>query len=335
MNMQDTPSTLVTVAFASDDVTAMPLATAITSLLTTRSATTQLDIHVLSCGISDLSKARIENVVDRLSREGATLKWHDVTGERAVLLDRFFIRSDRPYPPANYARLLIGDFLGPEVKRVVYLDIDTVALTDLAPLAILPFDSAAALAIMDLPHDSGQMDRILAVISDDDRARFGVNAQHKYFQAGILVMDLEAFRGGVLDEVTEVLRRYPELAFPDQDALNIVLARRHRLIDPRWNQMTAVYWYDDDPSRPRPYAEDVFEVLRSDPYIVHYSGRPKPWEDGCTHPFLSTWISAWEETPWAQCRQTMLTRLIDRIPRARRVLRKKLQRALGRGRGSP
>ena len=318
----------ISVAFASDEVTAMPLGAAIAALIQTRAEGSMLDIHVLSCGITDASRARIFEVMKSAPDGTAELSWHAITGDYAKQLERFYINSERPYPPANYARLQAGDFLPKDRKRVIYMDIDTATRKDLRPLMEIPFEGdTAALVVRDLPHDAGQMDRLLSTLSQEDIARYGVTAEAHYFQAGIMVMNLEAFRSGVVDEIADLLQRYPQLTFPDQDALNVVLSGRHQFMDPRWNQMTAIYWYDD--AAASPYDQETFDQLQADPFVVHYSGRPKPWEEGSDHPWLEHWQTAFAVTPWAADRQTVFTRIRDKALRARRVLRKKVMRRLG------
>lgn len=314
------------VAFASDEVTAIPVGVAIASLLETRAASSFLEIHVLSCGMTNGSKARIGQVVSDLARGGCRLTWHEISGARAKRLEDFYVRSDRPYPPASYARLLLGDLVSPEVGRVIYMDSDIVAQTDLAPLWMLMGQDEDILAVQDLPHDSDQIGRLLRTISDEDRKEYGLTVDHVYFQSGILVLNLAPFRAGIVEDVAKVLKKYPGLSFPDQDALNIVFARRHRLIDPRWNQMSAVYWYK--PETERPYDPDLFEKLRDDPWIIHYSGRPKPWEKGCDHPLADRWHGFFARTPWATRRNTLWDRIYNKGLRVHRVLSKKLGRYL-------
>lgn len=323
--MADTQT--IHVAFASDTVTAMPMTAAIASLLATRAQTTRLEIHVLSCGMTTTEKDRAFKTVADHGAGAANLHWHDITGANATMLTRFYTDSDRPYPPANYARLLVGEFLPADADRVIYLDIDVVALTDLAPFWNLDMTDVTALSIPDLPHTSGQPERLMGIVSEEDRARFGFDGQRPYFQAGVLMLKLAPFRTGLVDTIADVLRAYPQLTFPDQDALNITLAKEHRLIDPRWNSMTSVYWYKD--GEELPYDAEMMRALQEEPFIVHYSGRPKPWEEGSTHPLAHHWQRFFEMTPWVERRRTLLTRAIDRVPRARRVLGKRLRRLLG------
>lgn len=318
---------VISVVFASDNVTAMPLAAAIASILLRKGPKSRLDLHVLACGISRKSRRHIESVVARLGAEQATLSWHEINGSYLRQLNRFYIRSTRPYPPASYARLLMGRILPKNLGRVIYMDTDTMTRTDLAALWEMDFGGAVALVVRDLPHDSGQAARLCETLSAEDREHYGVTRDMMYFQSGVMCIDLSRFRNGVDQEVWELMERYPQFTFPDQDALNAVLSRLHQLVDPRWNQMTAIYWYSDAASSP--YDRNAYTSLLEAPYIVHFSGRPKPWEEGCRHPFANEWLAAHQQTYWAARRGTWFTKALERVPRVRRVLTKKLRRAIG------
>ncbi len=328
--MPDTPCETIHVAFASDTVMALPMAVAITSLLTTRAPTTRLAIHILSCGITGRARDQVTRTVARHGGGAAQLHWHDVSGAKAGLLQRLYTDSTRPYPPAAYARLLMGDLLPPEASRVIYLDIDMIVLRDLAALWREPMQDVALLAVQDLPHDSGHGDRLMQALSLADAQRFGITADYSYFQSGMLVIDLQALRNGGAAEVMRILSDYPALTFPDQDALNIVFGGVRRLVDPRWNQMSAVFW--DAGAEGFPYAPETLRALREAPWIVHYSGPPKPWEKGCAHPFLSHWQAAHLLTPGAgkEGGSPAIYRVRNKWLRVRRVLGKRIRRALSR-----
>jgi len=319
-------SKTISVAFASDDVLAMPMTVAIASLLATRAPDTMLDIHALSCGISKRSEARVRRTMAEHGKDVATLTWHPIEGARADLLQKLYTKSDRPYPPAAYARLLLGELLHASTGKVIELDSDVVATTDLGPLWDMPMDDVDVLAITDLPHDGGHDERLRRTLSPEDVRRYGLDAYHGYFQSGVLVLALGPLRAGLDRELLDLLQRYPQLTFPDQDALNVVFAARHRLIDPRWNAPTASYWYKEGDETP--YPPDVMQSLRETPFIIHFSGRPKPWEPGSTHPLAHRWQTFFEMTAWTSRKRTLLTRAIDRIPRARRVIGKRLRRLL-------
>jgi lipopolysaccharide biosynthesis glycosyltransferase len=322
MGTDDRPA----VVFSADNVVAMPLGAAIASVLAASAAPEALRLFVIDLGLTARSRRRVAAAAAAF---GQTVAWLRPGEGEAARLAALYTRSSRDYPPSAYARLLVGRLLPDDVARVIYLDADTVALADVAALWRTPMDGALALAVADMPFRNGCVARIRRTV---DPARFALTPDHVYFQSGVMVLDLAAFRRERLDErAFDCLAACPTLTFPDQDALNIVLSGRCRLIDSRWNQMTAVFAEDALTDAPPGFDAATLAAVRTQPFVVHYSGRPKPWEPGCAHPFLGDWRAAQARTPWAGWRPTPLRRALAWLPRARRLIVKRLRRRLEGG----
>ena len=198
----------ITVAFASDDVLAMPMTVALDSLLATRDPATLLAIHVLTSGLSKRSEARVRQTMLDHGKDVATLTWHGIVGERAELLQKLYTKSDRPYPPAAYARLLLGELLPERTSKVIYLDSDIVTVTDLTALWEIEMDDDVdILAITDLPVDSDHAGRLRRTVSAQDRDRYALDTYTGYFQSGVLGMKLAPLRAGRDAELLDLLRR--------------------------------------------------------------------------------------------------------------------------------
>ncbi|MHA7869036.1 MAG: glycosyltransferase family 8 protein [Salipiger thiooxidans] len=314
------PDKRINVVYACDNIQALPLGVSIASALENRAEGNPINIHVLSYRIS---RSNRKSIASQFDGRDDTLFWHEITGENRKLLEDLFTSSNRPYPPAAYARLLISEVI-PNIDRAIYLDTDIIVATDLSPLWNTSFDGAGLLAIQDLPTSNDHIKRLRALLSPEDISRYGIEAGDSYFQSGVLVFDMKEFTKTRASELIECLRNYPDLTFPDNDALNIVFHDSFKLVDPRWNQMASVFKLDA--ARDTPYSAEVFEALLQDPYIIHYSGRPKPWEDGCTHPYLDRWVEALTHSAWNSWKPSRLNRAIDRIPRIQRVLAKRFRR---------
>lgn len=309
----------VHVAFAADNVVARGLAAAIQSVdASLADAGRTGSVYVVDCGLSARSRRLITRSADPARTRVMYLRVH---GQASGLLRSLSSGSSRPYPPSAYARLLLPALLPTDVEKVIYLDSDTIVRADLGALWDSDMGEDVLLAVEDLPRDNGNAERIARSV---DQREFAYDAHSAYFQSGVLVIDIAAFRREDLASAAfAFLKRYPSMQFPDQDALNALLARRTRLIDPRWNQMVAIYRYSDAESSP--FDPQMFAGLRDDPFIVHYSGRPKPWEPGCAHPFLAEWNAALDRTPWRGWRPTSWNGLIGRIPRIPRVAARRVR----------
>lgn len=189
------------------------------------------------------------------------------------------------YSPATWSRILIPEML-PDVHKLLYLDADMIVLSPLDALWATPLGEHhfAAVANAFYPWMG-------------DRAReLGLPAGYKYFNAGVLLMNLDAMRK---DDAATKLRRYafdhPRNQYPDQDALNAVYHDSVLHLHPRWNAQTTIFDVDAE-DLPFPRAEAL--EAREDPAIVHYIGPYKPWHTLCTHPYRDAYFDHLDATPW-------------------------------------
>jgi lipopolysaccharide biosynthesis glycosyltransferase len=312
----------VHIAFAADNVVSKGLAAAVRSVdeSLARAGRTG-SVYVVDCGLNARSRRRVTHSADPAR---TTVTWLTVRGEAHDLVRSLAAGSTRPYPPSAYARLLLPALLPGDVHKVVYLDADTIVRGDIAGLWDDDMGDQPLFAVRDLPLENGNAARIARTV---DQARYSYDPAGVYFQSGVLVMDISAFRRERLDESAfAFLREYPTMQFPDQDALNALLATRTRVMDPRWNQMVAIYRYPD--AAASPFDEAEFRDLRDDPFVVHFSGRPKPWEPGCEHPWLAEWFALLDRTPWAGWRPTRLNGMLERLPRIPRVAQRRIRNVL-------
>ena len=189
-------------------------------------------------------------------------------------------------------RIFLPELL-PDVDRVLYLDVDTIAAAPLGPLWETELgDSylAAVSNVFQLDH----LPRLRELGLDDPR---------DYFNSGVLLFNLERMRR---DGSTEALLRYglehrDELWWPDQDALNLVLGARRVALHPRWNCMNGVMEF--------PWAVYVFGLralgqARAAPGIRHYEGpaRNKPWHYMCPTHERALYLEHRRATPWPEVR---------------------------------
>ncbi len=103
----------------------------------------------------------------------------------------------------------------------------------------------------------------------------GLKEPESYFNAGMLVLDLEKCRE-ITDDIkaVEVLTAH-KMHYNDQDCLNIIFEDNVKLLDVRWNYITAIPSCAE--SLDKRISERYTELLRNEYGIVHYIGSQKPW----------------------------------------------------------
>lgn len=283
------------VVFAADEFVAMPLAAAASSVVRHRTASEPLIVHVIDGGITDRSRRRVERSI---RGNGVRLSWHEPP---AATLRELAAASGSSYPPIAFARLLLPELL-PSVERVVYLDVDLVVRRDLTELHDLDLEGALCAAACDA-DGNGQ----IGSVTRFDAASMGAPPSAPYVNTGVMVIDLDAWRlHGLTARATALLAAFPgSFGLADQDVLNVVLAGHIGVLDPRWNVYTALY------GSPCQLDDELHRAAVADPWILHFTQRPKPWQRGCVHPMRHVFLEALDHTAWAGWRPTPVRSAFD------------------------
>ncbi|MCG7402273.1 MULTISPECIES: DUF4422 domain-containing protein [Caballeronia] len=266
----------VSVVTASDGNFVPHLATFMTSVQANLDPERELDLVVLDGGIPDHQRALLERQF-RLNGRG-----------RLTFVACAHMFADIPlhahFSAATFYRLSLGELLASH-ERVVYVDADTVVLGDLSGLYDLDLDGRAVGAVPDVIMRSFAATGVPA-LKEAGGARAGDYLRDwvgmgdrgdDYFQAGLIVMDLEALRAMNLREHAYgdlINKRY---WFLDQDVLNKHLLGRVKFLDLSWNVVNVSM---DVISGLHPnLAEKVRESFAA-PQMIHYAGfEAKPWNN--------------------------------------------------------
>jgi lipopolysaccharide biosynthesis glycosyltransferase len=172
-----------------------------------------------------------------------------------------------------YLRLLIPHLLPDWFGRVLYIDGDVLVVGDLSSLCSLEMGGAPVMAVENFsePTLGTAMPQLLHLI--------GASPDAPYFNSGVLLIDLPRWREERVSERTlEFLRAHKDqVVYPDQDALNAVLAGRWRKLDPVYNvQLLTLSHFGHREHAPRERRRRQSALL-SGAKILHYIGRRKPW----------------------------------------------------------
>jgi lipopolysaccharide biosynthesis glycosyltransferase len=139
---------------------------------------------------------------------------------------------------------------------------------------------------------------------------------HRYFNAGVMIFDLEQIRRIDLErEVQSIYRRYGQLiTLQDQDLLNIAFLGNYRELPLRWNANTRLFVPNElEPA----YSSAEAEEAASDPGILHFTDRRKPWHDNSLNPLGEIYWDVRSRTPWPERQLDRLRRLVVRRLRHR------------------
>lgn len=247
--MTNTNRKEIPVFFAVDDGYCPFLAVAIQSLLDNSSEEYFYLIKILNTDISDENKRKIA----KYERENVDIEFVDLNYYIEKVKDKLYTRDY--YSKTTYFRLFIPN-LYPQYDKVLYLDSDVVVLDDIAVLYNTDMGENLVAAA---PDDVIQFNK---VFRDYAEKVVGVADYRRYFNAGVLLMNLDQLRKFKFQEkFMYLLDRIRFAVAQDQDYLNRLCKGRVKLVDRIWNRMPI--------PDPRIKVEDV--------KLIHYNLAYKPW----------------------------------------------------------
>ncbi len=238
----------IPVFFSTDDNYIPYLDVAISSLIANASTEFTYRLNVLHTGLQP------ENIAKVMARQrpGFVIDFIDISRQIGSIKGHF--KNVYHFSVVTYYRLFIAS-LFPQYDKIVYLDCDLVVLGDISELYNTPLgDNILGAAPEQYVQNTPQFRRYakLALGVDPDG----------YVNAGVLVMNLKAFRENKIEEafIDLITRHNFDLLDPDQAYLNYLCQGRIRVLPNGWNK------------EPMPLP------CEGKKNIVHYALYKKPWQ---------------------------------------------------------
>jgi lipopolysaccharide biosynthesis glycosyltransferase len=212
---------------------------------------------------------------------------------------------------ATYFRLLIPDLLPQSLDKVLFLDSDIIVRKAI--------DGLWNINISDFSHAAVENPRITEYF----KLKLGIRANSLYFNAGVLLINLDFWRRNQISEKSIVFfkNNKDKITYWDQDVLNYVLENKWIIAPTTWNVQEAFFKV--------PYSNNEFNIseseyyeVRNDPSIVHFTGSDKPWFKENIHPFKQEYYKYLALTYWKKFKP------ISRKPTISQRLYRKILRGL-------
>ena len=146
-------------------------------------------------------------------------------------------------------------------------------------------------------------------VSRETKERIGVHCEEKYFNAGLLLIDLNKWRSiGAEQACLDFIAQYQgSVTHHDQGVLNGLFHQDVSILPLKYNVMTIHYIMDRDRilkyfHEESPfYSEEELAQAKAHPVVLHYtpSFTSRPWVRTCRHPLKKLYWDAVAKTPWA------------------------------------
>ena len=288
------------IVYVSNEGYARHLGVSLCSLFDSNADEERLEVFIMDTGITPESRGKLTEIARSFGRFLTFIELKDLEKRFAVQLDtgRFDV--------STMGRLFAADLLPSGVRRILYLDCDTVVLKPLRRL----WETKLGLSGAPGKAKTAGTGFIMAAVQEptiysEVKEYLGLRKEEPYFNAGVLLIDLKQWRKE--DLTRKVLAYYSGIAeqslFNDQDALNGLLKGRIRTLSPRWNFFTNYRYFRYDtlcrmqPSYRR-IPKEVFRKAKRYPAVIHYAGDERPWRAGAMNYYGRAYEQYLAMTPW-------------------------------------
>ncbi|MBR2290265.1 MAG: glycosyltransferase family 8 protein [Clostridia bacterium] len=266
---------VIPVFFAVDDNYVPFLAVALESLVAKISEKNFYEIRVLYTHLNDAHKKALK----KYERENLSIEFVDLNEKINRIANKLYTRDY--FSAETYYRLFLPD-LYPELKKALYLDSDIVLLDDVAKLYNIDLGTNLVGAIPDGAVAS------IKEFQDYVELVVGLKDYHNYFNAGILLMNLEELRNYRFQvKFLYLLDTIKFKVAQDQDYLNRLCKGRVTVIDNAWNTMPGA-----NPDK-----------RSKNPKLIHFNLSNKPWHLDNVPYEEYFWDFAWQTDFYDEIRQ--------------------------------
>ena len=239
----------IPIFFAVDDEYIPFLAVALQSLIENSKKENYYLIKILYTNITEEN----QNKIKKYEAENINIEFVFLSYYINKVKNKLYTRDY--YSKTTYFRVFIPD-LYPQFDKVLYLDSDIVILSDVADLYNEDMESNLLAAA---PDDVVQT---IEVFREYAEKVVGVATYKNYFNAGILLMNLDELRKFKFQEKFLYLLETVKFSVAqDQDYLNRLCKGRVKLLENTWDRM--------------PIGGDI--TNRDELHIIHYNLAFKPW----------------------------------------------------------
>ncbi|WP_428328153.1 glycosyltransferase family 8 protein [Mucilaginibacter sp.] len=248
-------SNVISIIVVTDEHYIVLLAALIKSIETTHKTSEKIHLYIIADGVKTKSKTKLKNSIDSNMIDLSWISMKDaITPEVSLPIDH------SSFPLNIYMRLFIPNIVAPGTQKALYLDVDMIVLEDISKVWKINLGDKIIAAVQD--------PRLLTFSNSwggvANYKELGFPADTKYFNTGLLLIDIPRWVAlNITQRTIDCVANNKKYAnYPDQYALNIVLANQWLELDSRWNCFAS---------------ENI-----KNPFLIHFISR-KPIYKSYTH----------------------------------------------------
>lgn len=255
------------IVYATDSNYLPVCSTSVVSLCSSNRDFKKINIHILTLNLTDKEISKFKTLERKFENISIFFyKMDEIIREYEI--------NNQGFSLGAYLRLFMGEVLSTEIKKILYLDGDTLVIGNL-------------LELWEINMEDNFCGGILDPVTLDAKTRVGLRENDKYFNTGVLLINLEKWRNeGVENKLIDFLRMKKGNVFHhDQGLINAVI-RDWVELNPKFDlmgpylsfnrkQLIKIFGNKEISSQ-----EDIDEAKKS-PIIIH----DKLWARFWIHPY--------------------------------------------------
>ncbi len=283
--------TTYNIVCVADESYAQHAAVLLVSLFETNK-THQFDVYLFTFMMTEETKKKLHELVQYY---GQKIHIIEDTYNLAHLDQMNTATSHKSWNSIIYFKLFILRYLPCAAMRCLFLDVDMVIRTDIAPLYEMDLRGAVIAGCEDYLY------------SISHRERLHLKYTAKYINSGVMVIDLAAWQKMEAERpMVDFLHSVKTQVSNEQDVIALYFQNHIIYIHYKWNATT--FCFQRIPRIFPKYSPQLDEV-RNHPCIIHFCEPVKPWFRECKHPYKWVYRKYLSLTPWKK----------DRFPSCKRV----------------
>ena len=278
------------IALCADENYAFPCGVCVTSILE-NNIHEKCNIYILTPGLKEESKKKFKELS----------KTYGQSIEIIAIDDTLFqdLKRCKRFPQSIYYRFLIPHLL--PVNKILYLDCDIIVTQSLKSLWETGISEYACAVVEDQK-------------SDDIRLQNNLELYKKYFNSGVLLMNLEYWRkNNTSQKLTNFIDNNTEkCVYPDQDALNYILGEKVLYLEYKYNYQEFMLYPKEEQFLHKVKWGNLLPANEL-PAIIHYTCDIKPWIKNCRHPLKGEFFKYKKISPWKSCKTKKLFSFVEKL----------------------
>lgn len=263
------------IAFCTDERYSYPCGVCITSIFENNKDEI-CNIYILTDGLKPKTIEKFRQL------EGKYKQKIDIINVGNQLFDDLKV-CDR-FPKSIYYRFLLPQLLKEE--KIIYFDCDIIVTAKLNALWMTDISQYACGVVEDQ-------------CGDDITLKNRINSYGKYFNSGVLLMNLKYWReNDISRKLVNFISSNPEMClYPDQDALNATIQEQVLYLEYEYNYQQLFFCEQNSIFLHRDKWVNLL-AYNVTPTIIHYTHYIKPWHKGCLHPLKDLFMKYKRLSPW-------------------------------------